>query len=384
MRKIIFLLLLLPSLALAAPKTAYFKDDCANNGDGTGPGCAASPGAAGAYNSCANAVAAEKGDLVTATRLLTLVHVGSATASSTACNFLATDWTVNSSYYPQLVTLTSDRHSGTANTGEARFSVSDNTAVIRIEIPYMDLEGEQINQTKTGAGSSIDAAGIKIYLPGTVTAGRIRIKQNIVWYTGDYTNQGAQGIAYAVDSTGVEILIENNIVYDWNYDIFGRCRVSDTCTIHNNTLTDAVLNEFWFERYNGTVNFYNNLIQGAGTNIQWNGSSGATFNSATNITEDTSSPNGASFQSKVAVFVNEASNNFLLDSTDTVAKDLGTDRSAAGVTVDIQNNARPYNSVFDIGASEYTLAPTPTPTPGAVTARKGQKCSAATKGQCLL
>ena len=381
MRKLLFLLLLFPSLALAAPKTAYFKDDCANNGDGTSAACAASPGGVGAYNSCANAVTAEKGNLVTATRLLTLVHVGSATASSTACNFLAADWTVNSSYYPKVVTLTSDRHNGVVDTAEARFSVADNTAVIRVEIPFLDLEGLQINQTKTGAGGGTDAAGIKIYLPGTDTVGRIRIKQNLIWYTGDYTNQAAQGIAYAVDSTGVEILIENNIIYDWNYNIFGRCRVGDTCTIQNNTLVDGVTNEFWFERYNGTFNFYNNLIQGAGTNIQWNGSSGATFNSGTNDTEDTSSPDGASFQSKVAVFVNEASNNFLLDSTDTVAKDLGTDRTAAGVTVDVQNNARPYNSVFDIGASEYTAAPTPTPTPS-VTTRKGQKCYDR-KGQCL-
>jgi hypothetical protein len=119
-------------------------------------------------------------------------------------------------------------------------------------------------------------------------------------------------------------------------------------------------------------------MQGAGTNVEWNGSSGATFASGTNITEDTTSPDGASYRSIARTFANEAGNDFHL----TAAETTGTDLTADGtypVTTDIDNQT--ISVPTNIGADYYYTAPTPTPTPS-VTTRKGQKC-AAIKGQCL-
>ena len=94
-----------------------------------------------------------------------------------------------------------------------------------------------------------------------------------------------------------------------------------------------------------------------------------TYNATDDSTMDDETGTGDR-TSQTFTFVNAAGDNYQLESTDTGARDHGTDLSADvdyPITVDIVGNSRPYNSTFDIGASEYTLAEYSFTTSGGIT-----------------
>jgi hypothetical protein len=107
----------------------------------------------------------------------------------------------------------------------------------------------------------------------------------------------------------------------------------------------------------GDVSLYlkNNIVQGAVTNYSI--TSFTTLSTATNISEDATSPD-ASFRSKVVTFENEGADDFHLGSGDSEARGNGTDLSTDGdgqlnISDDIDGDAR---SAWDIGADEFVAA----------------------------
>jgi hypothetical protein len=105
----------------------------------------------------------------------------------------------------------------------------------------------------------------------------------------------------------------------------------------------------------GTLNLKNNLANGNTTNDYYF-EGGHTRNTATNLSEDTSSPNNT-WDSKAVTFENEGSDNFHLASGDTAAKDQGTDLSAdAALAFSDDVDGATRSGTWDIGADEYTAA----------------------------
>jgi len=97
----------------------------------------------------------------------------------------------------------------------------------------------------------------------------------------------------------------------------------------------------------------NNVVQDCGTcystGVGWDG------NSTNNCSDDGSHPGGSGQTGEVA-FVDENGSppDLRLDATDSVARENGADLSAEFFNDDIENESRPGQSSWDIGADEYT------------------------------
>ena len=107
-----------------------------------------------------------------------------------------------------------------------------------------------------------------------------------------------------------------------------------------------------FTRASGTMTAKNNVAQGNTTDF-----SGTCTSCEDNVSEDGTAPGTGSSTSTTVTFSDEANDNFLLSTSDTGAKDQGTDYSADAnlpFSVDILNTTRPVNSVWDRGAHEET------------------------------
>jgi len=181
------------------------------------------------------------------------------------------------------------------------------------------------------------------------------VRYNII--EGD-EESGTQGIGLTGTFSGT-YYIHNNIIYDMpindNEGIVLENSSSGTVYIWNNTLVDNV-----GQGYNAKANandpvihLANNLADGNGTDYAEGEASTST---STNISSDTSSPDGASYQSKNPTYVNEASNDFhLADGSD--GEDAGTDLGTTqGVNIDIDGTNRDAGTYdpWDCGAHEET------------------------------
>ena len=358
MRKLIIIAhLLLPGIVNAATAvTRYVNTDCANNGDGTASTCAASAGAAGAYTTFDNSVTdivADYPNMVSSDVQVTVDLRGAAADTS---NPNITGTTTDATRYLRFVVDQSRRHDGKWNTGVYRLVNNGYSGALLVNESFVRLEGLQVEQTRTGAGAGTPAGGIKVQDSGS--SGDIRVENCILRYTGDYTNQVENYGIYDADAGSSQVLIvRNNIVYDFDRNLLLRTGTSDVTVAYNNTLVDGVTEGFSYRLYGSGATFYmkNNLVQGSATNYNADGSSGATLTSATNLSEDASSPNSAN-RSKVITFVNEGSNDFHLDSGETDAVDAGTDLSGDTYSFSTDIDGATRSGTWDIGADEITAA----------------------------
>lgn len=127
-----------------------------------------------------------------------------------------------------------------------------------------------------------------------------------------------------------------------------QCFQSGVVNIYNCTVVGFHVNIT--QTTSGTVNITNNICQGSGS-----GDYTGTFNTtATNISQDTTSPN-TSFRSKTLTFVNKAGGNYNLASTDTAAILQGTNLIGT-FTTDIAGATRQATGNWDIGAFLYVAA----------------------------
>lgn len=357
---IVFLLLASNAQAVTTVNK-YVNTDCANNGDGTATTCAASVGAAGAYKTLQQAI----DDLVVDTPnfitsdINVIVRCKGATADagtgSTDAAVTVNGLTLDATRGLHITVDAADRHDGKWNASKYRLVGSFYYGVIHLRDSFVEISWLQIEQTRTGATPSTFANGVHVEITG-VTSGRIFLGQNIMRYTGDYTNQNAEAFSDEIaETSGVDKVFYNNIMYDWKRAIELRPMGNEDLYAYNNTCYSNQTGECYVVRGSGagsvTLTAYNNLANGTNSGWDIDVTAGGTWTHNSNLSENTSSPDNT-WDSLAVAFVNEGTKDFHLAPGDTAAKDEGVDLSAMpeGLTIDIDNNTRV--APWDIGADE--------------------------------
>lgn len=341
----------------------YVTTTCSDNGDGTAASCAASPGAAGAYKTLQQAIddiVADTPNFV-ASDITVNIHCAGSTADtgtgSTDAAVTIDGLTLDATRKLQIIADVADRHDGKWNTSKYRLSGSYYRGVIWLKETFVTIAWLQLDQTKTSASGGTPGSGIYIDIAGA-TSGRILFAENILRYTGDYTNQNA----YAFDdqhneTSGVDKLWFNNIMYDFVRGIEMRPEASDDLTTYNNTCYSNQAGPCYVVRGNGggsvTMTAKNNLANGSASGWDIDVSAGGTWTHDGNLSEDTTSPDNT-WDSKAVLFADEAGDDYHLDAGDTAALDQGVDLSGASpenLTIDVDNDTR--TGSWDIGADEF-------------------------------
>lgn len=336
------LLLIYPCLAFAATTvTRYVTPGCANNGDGSAASCAASNGGAGAYNSIRNAgidIDADYSSFVSSDIIMRL-EVGAGTATDTN-RFNFTGVITDATRYLDVVCDPDYRL--ITNWGDSAASISmENVRITGCWIEHLN-SSLGVLDVRSGAGGDLRVIG------NTLVG-------------------GATSFGYYQFASGTTLRFINNFMS--NPASFGlrlNSPANFTAIIYNNTcyVGTGTIACYVFDGDGSNDARYvkNNIANGCTSGACWGG--GATWTTtvtAANITSDTDSPDGASFQNKTCTFVDTANDNLHLDSGDTNCKDVGTDLSADGqyaFSTDIDGDTR--SGSWDVGADELAGSSTPT------------------------
>lgn len=263
-------------------------------------------------------------------------------------------WTTDETRYIKIWTDPSEnyRHNGKWNNNKYRLVVAKRYyAPLEVKEDFVRIEGLQIEQegVYSDGGYGLNASGVG-------NNSDIRVSYSIIRCTG---GTGGNGIGI---NTKYSIKIWNNIVYDFHRGIKGKVDTAGvTVLIYNNTIIDSEFQGINFSGYpddEATFKLKNNLVQGSNTNYSLDLGSNVTTEYVDNLSEDNTSPN-TEHRNKTVTFVDEANDDFHLASSDSNAKDQGTDLSSdpnLAFSDDIDGETRPGGTAWDIGADEYVAA----------------------------
>ena len=366
MKRLAFLAAFLPSVALGVTdQTIYVNASCTNNGDGTTSSCAASNGAAGAFNDLKSAVDTSATNLITADKRHVYDIQGSTADTITSAIDLSGYGTGTSiTQYPLFQQSGGNISPGYWDTSKSRLSCSGYEGCFIANAKYQWFSHLQMESTRQTDGPG---AGI-IANSANNAGGLILATGNVIRYncssscTSSSQNAGIF-VKNDADVDAVTAIFINNVVYGFQYyGIGAEIASGDTWNflIYNNTLVDNGVTQLYLVAYaTGDLAYLrDNLLQGADSATNYSLESSFTaYTHAKNISEDASSPD-ASYQSKAVAFANEASHDYRLSSTDTDARDQGDDLSADpsfAFAEDVAGTSRPVNSVWDIGAFEGSV-----------------------------
>ena len=267
------------------------------------------------------------------------------------------DWTTSSQNYLRVFAPyqtsevgISQRHRGTEDSGYTVTKDSDWGYCIQTGINYVRVEGFVI---KTQYINTVGIEADHDVLDGKSVTD-VRIEDNVIVGVG--TSAG-NGIVLNDDAT---VRVWNNIIYDFSEGIESpEWNAYADWYLSNNTIVgcDEGMG-ISASTGNTTLTLRNNLVQGSVT-ADYNNMSATT---STNISSDTTSPDGASYQNKTVTFVSTVSGDedFHLSPDDVVAIDVGADLSAdssLAFTDDIDGHLR---TDWDIGADEASIEFDPT------------------------
>lgn len=367
LRLIFFLLLFLPTLAHAVPADVnfYVKASCANHGDGTTADCAASPGAAGAYNKLSSALTSVKAyssDFVTDDIRVILNMIGSDTPDTNTDELWIYEITTN---------WDAGQYLWIKGNPESRYLYTS-TFFALILHNIIDVHISNIHFRNTAASG--DSCG-GVVLGNASTGGSIPdgktvvFDSNIVERTGACTSttvnlsDGIRAKSGDNDGNDVTYIVTNNVVKGFQRGIFHDSifKTDVKFVAYNNTSLDATeLGVFVGTLGTGGTCFVkNNISDGSGTSdFSFDGA----CTTAANFSSDATSPQTDN-RNKTFVFVDADNSDYHLDDTDASgAKEGGVDLSADSVWAfshDFDGDARVN---WDAGADEFDGgAPIPGP-----------------------
>lgn len=368
---LILLVIVFASIANAADTTHFVTKGCTFNGNGTSASCAASNGAAGAWNTCQAMITGEVAagaNLTTRGGNLIIEFATTGGAADTAQCTVSGFTGVDATHLLRLQSTGANRHSGVWDPSKYRLSGHANGGMISVgAIPYIEIDGLQGEEI---GGSGSGSYGF-IRIGNTVTVSE-KITGCLARQTGTDSGGGMELIFVWPGSTANKLIYVNNIVYmETSISTGGpeqaliNLRGSDggsgevviaySNLCYSNVASGHSCFQFGGNGASDSRYLKDNIAQGA---VQGYGisSSFSTDTHVTNISADTSSPDSA-LRSKTITFVSitNGAEDFHLGNADAIARDAGTDLSADAqfsFNTDIDGTTRPINSIWDIGPDE--------------------------------
>lgn len=250
----------------------------------------------------------------------------------------------------------SQRHIGNWDSSKYYIQSPKTYGIIRIDTPWVQLEGLQIDMLGNG-GSSVDQ-GVNVDNLASNNESQIIINNNIIKNSGT-ASTSSSGIELATNNKYLNIVSFNNIIYGFQKGIntnHNGTVLAGTFFYANNTVANCdigIVNN----SYNSThVSTYKNNLVYNSTTSDYDFASGVLpgITALNNLSSDTTaSTENIGTGSKTFTFVNVSSNNFHLAVGDTGATDLGLDLSADSTfsfNTDIDDNQRA--GTWDVGADE--------------------------------
>ncbi|MBN1888445.1 MAG: hypothetical protein JW850_10660, partial [Thermoflexales bacterium] len=276
-----------------------------------------------------------QGDLVAADKIAVARIEGVWTQADTTPLNLS-GWTTDAEHYVRIYTTSEARHNGTPGSGY-RLATTGSRPVTG-SVAHFRIEGLELHSL---------SAGTPIYArPGADIDGEMLFSHNLI--RGDGVDS-AHGI-YLYDYDGVA-KIWNNVIYDvgsLGYTA-GIQTSRGTTYIYNNTVVDIIAG--YAIRSDGVTVVKNNLTEAPNDDFYGVFYPGSDFNASS----DDTAPGFHSRQEQTFAFVNRASDDFHLASTDAGARNHGTDLSSdplIPITNDIDSDTR--SGGWDVGADEAT------------------------------
>jgi hypothetical protein len=358
MNKILFLILLFPSIVVGADINRYVNPG-SSGGNGT---TSALTGANAAYVSLSAAEAAEQCNLTDNGGDVMIINCAGSTVDAAACTF--SGWTTGATNYidisgdwdaeSDLHYTTNKYHITVQNLRALSFS---NSTTINVNIHNIQIYQNDVDT------DNCDGIFINCGFNGSIYNNLLRGNDADDWYDiGIYIESGF--------NVGL-IKIFNNWIFDWGTDAGS----SGGITVNANSTTPIVYieNNTFHENYagihvqDGTIETLNNIVFGSGNTLAYveaGGTHAQDYNSTDGT--DVTGQGGNSHTSHTFSFVdstnaNHGLRNFHLLSTDTGALDLGTSTISGGYTTDIDGVTR--SGTWDIGADEYVAATPPAAAP---------------------
>jgi len=300
------------------------------------------------YSNCYTSLAAwevaEQKDLVAANEIA-VAKIDGPWSNPDTTAISIDGWTTDATHYIRIYTTAAARHNGVWDETKYRLETTNVGAAIAIKEGYVKIDGLQIKLINTG----VNGDGIATrYAP----AGKKYISNNIITATLNGSINWADGICTHFQDNASYIYAWNNVIYNWNVgsgQTSGFYANYGYLYAYNNTLYNNI-HGFW-KGSNPVVVVKNNIVQDSSSS----GFYGSNFNPASgyNISDDDSAPGINSKNSTIVSFVDESNDNFHLASSDTAAKDAGTNLSTdfdLPFVGDIDMNLR--SGAWDVGADE--------------------------------
>ena len=302
-------------------------------------------GGTGNYTSLTTWESTEEADLTVGDGCQKWVYCKSSdgVADTARCRVLG--WVMASGKGVVITSTGSDRHNGVWDDTKYRnVSITADLTSMVIYDTWVTIDGLQL------WGSSSQA--LDFQTGATDSVGNPIVKNCILRGSNTlYIN-----IVSAIGEPGQFYKIYNNIIYDAkgseNTGILISIATLATASVYNNTIINC---NRGIRRTAGDAIVINNLITGSADGDVFIGTYDAL--STNNSSNQTDNPGGTNYASQTFTFVDRDADNFCLAATDAGARDIGADLSAnafCSFSVDIIGTTRPYNTVWDIGAFEYT------------------------------
>lgn len=321
LKRLLLALLLLPGIALAATnETQYVTLGCGNNGDGTAAACAASGGAAGAFNSFDNWEGQNR-DLVSQDKNLTVIFSGGCEAGGKTLD----GWTMDATRALAITGMCLNDVYGRSFTNNESF---------------VTFRGITIKKVASGGKNT------ELFLS---TGGTVVVEQSI-FREATMTRDSGE---FCVKMLGQSVFRNNFIIGCKYHGLQTDATTNVSAKIYNNTIVGATGNGLVVSLDSGsdtsTIELKNNLVTGSTTADYSINVGSATYATATNISSDATSPQ-TGLRSKTITYV--GGTDYHLSAGEMDAIDAGT--TIGTFSNDYDNDTR--SGAWDIGADEIPAA----------------------------
>ena len=308
-------------------------------------------GAGHDYHSLSLWEAGENANLVTGD-LIAVAKCRSTGGVADTTQLVIDGWTTDATRYIKIWTDPAEefRHNGTYQTTKYRLELA--TSALSYKMVEIYNEETQIY----GLQFSIDDTAVSggdccVIYPRVYSGEQSFFLSESILKRADTGTSAVHGIQHN-QGNGI-VTVRNCIAYDFGptgtWSRTFALENAGTFNAYNCTIQNS---KRGFYQTNGTFVVKNCIAQDCGDGFEGTFDNASDYNSS-DIADDAP---GANSQTGSVVFVNEAGDDFHLDSTDTVAINNGVDLNAV-FTVDIDNVTRPTGAgTWDIGADEYVAA----------------------------